>query len=121
MTRHPMALSAARGLHTLIYGVMAIATVGLLYVGITGRLLPALWIFLPLLSVEIVVFAASGLKCPLTAVVDRFSGTGVHVADTYLPETLTRHTLVIFGPILPIAFMLLAARWAGVIGEGVGR
>lgn len=121
MTEHPLALSAARGLHTLIYGVMAFGTIGLLYVGITGRLLPTLWILLPLLSVEIVVFAASGLKCPLTAVVDRFAGAGAHVADTYLPETLTRHTLVIFGPILPIAFMLLAARWAGVIGEGMGR
>jgi hypothetical protein len=121
MTEHPLALSAARGLHTLIYGVMAFATAGLLYVGVTGRFLPALWLLVPLLSVEIVVFAASGLKCPLTAVVDRFAGTGVHVADTYLPETLTRHTLAIFGPILPIAFMLLAARCAGVVAEGAGR
>ncbi len=121
MTEHPLALSAARGLHTLIYGVMAFATVGLLYVSVTGRFLPALWLLMPLLSVEIAVFAASGLKCPLTAVVDRFAGAGVHVADTYLPETLTRHTVAIFGPILPIAFMLLAARWAGVIAEGAGR
>jgi hypothetical protein len=121
MTDHPLALSAARGLHTLIYGVMALATIGLLYVGVTGRFLPILWLLVPLLSVEILVFAGSGLQCPLTAVVDRFAGKGVHVADTYLPETLTRHTLAIFGPILPIAFMLLAARWVGVITEGSGR
>jgi len=57
----------------------------------------------------------------LTAVVDRFAGADAHVADTYLPETLTRYTLAVFGPILPIAFMLLAARWTGVIGEGFGR
>ncbi|MBB5747556.1 hypothetical protein [Brevundimonas variabilis] len=121
MTEHPLALSAARGLHTLIYGVMAVATVGLLYVGITGRFLPSLWVFVPLLSVEIVVFAASGLKCPLTGLVDRYAGAGVHMADTYLPETLTRHTLAIFGPILPVAFMLLAARWAGLITQGPGQ
>lgn len=121
MTEHPLALSAARGLHTLIYGVMAFSTVGLLYVGVTGRFLQSLWIFVPLLSVEIGVFAASGLRCPLTAVVDRFAGKGAHVADTYLPESLTRHTLAIFGPILPVAFMLLAARWAGVFADGAGR
>lgn len=121
MTDHPLVLCAARGLHTLIYGVMAFATVGLLYVGVTGRFVPTLWLLVPLLSVEIGVFTASGLRCPLTAVVDRFAGTGMRVADTYLPETLTRHTLAIFGPILPIAFMLLAARWAGIIAEGRGQ
>lgn len=121
MRRRPLALAAARSLHTLIYGVMALATVGLLYVGVTGRFLQTLWLLAPLLSVEVMVFAASGLKCPLTALVDRFAGVGAPVADTYLPERLTRHTLAIFGPVLPVAFMLLAARWTGIIAEGAGR
>ena len=114
-----MALVAARGLHTAIYMVMAFSTLAVLYIGVSGRLLPSLWVFLPLLAAEIAVFAVSGLKCPLTAVVDRYAGQDVDVADTYLPERLTRHTLAIFGPILPVAFMLLAARWAGVIGGGL--
>lgn len=118
MRQTPLKLTLARGLHTLIYGVMAASTLALLYIGVTGRLMAGLWIVVPLLTIEIVVFAASGLKCPLTAVVDRFAGGPRRVADTFLPEALTRHTLAIFGPVLPAAFMLLAARWVGVIGQG---
>lgn len=111
-------LGLARGLHTLIYGVMSASTLALLYIGVTGRLMGGLWVVVPLLTIEIAVFVSSGLKCPLTAVVDRCAGGSGRVADTFLPEGLTRHSLVIFGPVLPVAFMLLAARWAGMIGPG---
>ena len=118
MSPAPLTLTLARGLHTLIYGVMAASTLALLYIGVTGRLMEGLWIVVPLLTVEIVVFVGSGLRCPLTAVVDRCAGGPGRVGDTFLPDGLTRHTLAIFGPVLPVAFLLLAARWAGVIGQG---
>ena len=118
MRSTPLKLTLTRGLHTLIYGVMAASTLALLYIGVTGRLMAGLWIVVPLLTIEIVVFVASGLKCPLTAVVDRYAGGLGRVADTFLPDALTRHTMAIFGPVLPAAFLLLAARWAGLIGQG---
>lgn len=116
-TRSP-ALAAARCIHTAIYVVMAFSTLALLYVGVSGRPMVSLWVFLPLIAIEIVAFAAGGLKCPLTAFIDHLAGDTEHVADTYLPERVTRHTLVIFGPILAAALMLLAARWVGMLGEG---
>lgn len=109
-------IDAVRGLHTLIYAVMAGSTLTLMFVAITGRLLGTLWIVGPLLSVEVLVFVTSGLKCPLTAVVDRLARGPGSVPDTYLPDRLTRHTLVIFGPVLPVALMLLVARATGIIG-----
>ena len=111
-------LVLVRSVHTLIYVVMSLSTLLLLYIGISGHLMVLLWGVVPLLTVEVVVFAASGMKCPLTAVVNRYSGGALHVADTYLPEAFTRHTLAMFGPVLPIACTLLAARAAGIIGSG---
>lgn len=118
--RSPVKLALVRGVHTLIYGLMALSTFVLLYIGVTGRFMIGLWIALPLLAIEITVFTFSGLKCPLTALVGRYAGDSVHVPDTWLPEALTRRTLVIFGPVLPFAFMLLAARWLGLIGQSDG-
>lgn len=120
MARQPVKLALARGVHTLIYGVMASATIALLYIGVTGRFMAALWVVVPLLAIEIAVFETCGLRCPLTAVVDRYAGASLHVSDTYFPEALTRHTLSIFGPVLPLAFMLLAARSVGLIGMSHG-
>jgi len=113
---NPRWIAAVRGLHTLIYVVMAGSTLTLMFVAITGRLYGALWIAGPLLTVEVLVFAISGLKCPLTAVVDRLARGPGSVPDTYLPDRLTRHTLLIFGPVLPVALMLLVARATGIIG-----
>jgi hypothetical protein len=106
-----------RSLHTLIYGVMAASTVILLYIGITGRHGAWLWGAAPLLAIEVAVLVGNGLKCPLTAVVDRQAGGPGRVPDTFLPAGLTGRTLWIFGPMLALALLLLAARrfglWAG--------
>lgn len=112
----PILLGVARAAHTAIYGVMGSATVTLLFIGVTGDLMIALWAVAPLLAIEIAVFVLSGLKCPMTGLVDHFAGRSSQVADTYLPESFTRHTLAIFGPILAVASMLVAARWAGLLG-----
>lgn len=112
----PRWIDAVRGLHTLIYVVMAGSTLTLMFVAITGRLYGALWITGPLLTVEVLVFVTAGLKCPLTGVVDRLSRKPGSVPDTYLPDWLTRRTLLIFGPVLPVALMLLVARASGIIG-----
>jgi hypothetical protein len=62
-----------------------------------------------------VVFTASGLRCPLTAVAARYGAARLGVADTFLPERLTRHTFHVFGPLIALAVCLLAARawWYG--------
>ncbi|PZU01442.1 hypothetical protein [Brevundimonas sp.] len=109
-------IEAVRGLHTLIYAVMTGATAMLIFVAITGEALATLSVIGPLLAAEIGLFVMSGLSCPLTTVVNRLAQGQACVPDTYLPERLTRHTFVIFGPVLAVALMLLAARAVGIIG-----
>jgi hypothetical protein len=104
-------LALVRAVHTAIYVVMATASFALLYAGVTGAHGVWLWVALALVAVESVVFLANGLKCPLTAVALRYGADGLKVGDTFLPERITRHTFRVFGPLILLAFALLAVRW----------
>jgi hypothetical protein len=108
-TRDARSLALVRALHTVIYVVMASAVFVVLFAGVTGRQGPWLWIALGLVAVESVVFAAAGLRCPLTAVVARYSG-GATVSDTFFPARLTRHTFRVFGPLILLGVALLLWR-----------
>jgi hypothetical protein len=65
-TKNAQRLALVRGVHTFIYIVMATPTL-VLYAGLTGAHGWWLGVALTLLAVETVVFAGSGMKCPLTA------------------------------------------------------
>lgn len=105
-------LALVRGVHTAIYLVMASSVFAVLYAGLTGAHGRWLWVAGALVAVECVVFAASGLKCPLTAVAARY---GPGVSDTFLPERFTRLTFAIFTPLIFLGALLVAARalWLG--------
>lgn len=103
-------LALVRAVHTAIYVVMATACLALLYAGVTGATGTWLLIAMGLVGVECVVFIASGMKCPLTAVAVRYGATPEKGFDTFFPERLTRHTLTVFGPIIVAGFLLLGAR-----------
>jgi hypothetical protein len=107
---HAQRLTLVRSIHSAIYIVMAISTFVLLYAGVTGSQGAWLWVALALLSVEVVVFVGSGMKCPLTAVDVRYGMETGHVFDTFLPEQLTRYTFRFFGAVMAVGLLLLAAR-----------
>lgn len=104
-------LFLVRAVHSVIYVIMATAVFLVLYAGVTGATGPWLWAALGLVAIEIVVFAGSGMKCPLTAIVARYSGERPQVSDTFFPERCTRHTLRVFGPLIGLGLLLLAIRW----------
>jgi len=106
-------LALVRGVHTVIYVVLSAACLALLYAGVTGASGPWLWAVIALVVVECVVFIASGMKCPLTAIAVKYGATPEAGFDTFFPERLTRHTMTLFGPMIVVAFVLLAVRWAG--------
>ncbi len=108
-------LALVRGFHTAIYVVMAASVFVVLYAGVTGVQGDWLLIAAGLVSVEVAVFAGSGMKCPLTAVAARYGPASGRVSDTYLPERLTRHTFAFFTPLIVIGFVLLVARWLGIL------
>jgi hypothetical protein len=105
------ALAAVRTVHTVIYLVMAAATVFVDYAALAGVRGEWLWISLGLLTVESVVFLGNGLKCPLTAVAVRYGAGKGPLFDTFLPEPITRHTFKVFGPLILLGVILLSVRW----------
>jgi hypothetical protein len=106
------ALALVRTVHTTIYLVMASAALMVLYGGVTGAHGRWLWVAAGLIGVESLVFAASGLKCPLTDVAVKYGAQEkATLFDTFLPEPITRHTFHVFGPIVVLGFVLLALRW----------
>ena|ERR1700687_3281195 len=108
-------LLVVRAIHTAIYVVMAVSTFVLLYAGITGAHGPWLSVASWLLGIEVVVFAGSGMKCPLTTLAIRYGAKNGKVFDTVLPERLTRHTFRFFGTVMAAGLLLLGARWLGVL------
>jgi hypothetical protein len=108
-------LAIIRSVHTAIYAVMAVSTFTLLYAGATARHGAWLWVALAVLAIEVVVFAGSGMKCPLTALAVKYGAKTGHVFDTLLPERFTRYTFRFFGTVMTVGLLLLAARWFGVL------
>jgi hypothetical protein len=108
-------LAIVRAVHTAIYVVMAAATFTLLYAGITGGHGAWLYVALALVTIEIVVFAGSGMKCPLTRLAVKYGAKAGKVSDTFLPERFTRYTFRFFAPIMAVGLLLLGARWLGLL------
>ena len=108
-------LGLVRAIHTVIYAVMAVSTFVVLFAGLTGR--SGWWLPVPggLLAVEVVVFAAGGMKCPLTTLAVRYGAATGHVFDTFLPERLTRYAFRFFGSVMGAGLLLLVLRWLHVI------
>lgn len=116
-------LALVRGIHTLIYLVMAASTFTLLYAGLTGAHGRWLWTAMALLAVEVVVFVGNGLTCPLTTLAVRYGAEKGYAFDTFLPERVTRYTFQFFTTVMVLGLLLLILRWAGVgmsIAKGPG-
>lgn len=104
-------LFAVRSVQSLIYLVMASATVLVLFAGLTGATGRWLHVSLALVLLEAAVFIGFGMKCPLTAVAVRYGATHDGPWDTFFPERCTRHTLTVFGPMMLVGVGLLLIRW----------
>ena len=104
-------LALVRWVHTVIYILMASCVVVVLYGGVTGARGVWLGLAFTLVCGESLVFAVSGMKCPLTAVAVKYGARHGAVFDTFLPERLTRHTLTVFGPLAVLGVALVLLRW----------
>jgi hypothetical protein len=107
----PLGLAIVRGVHTAIYAVMTASTLALLYAGFTGARGGWLGLALGLLAAESVIFVASGMKCPLSALAVRYGARPDGLFDTFIPERITRHTFHVFAPLMLLGVVLLAVRW----------
>jgi hypothetical protein len=109
--RDAQRLALVRWVHTTIYVAMAFCVLVVLYGGITGARGAWLAVAFVLVCGECLVFAASGMKCPLTALAVKYGAAHGEIFDTFLPERLTRHTLAVFGPMAIAGLALVLIRW----------
>jgi hypothetical protein len=100
-------LALIKAAHTIIYLVMAAATLFILYAGIAKYRGPLLTVALVLSALEAVVFVGNGFKCPLTALAQRYGAVKGYAFDTFLPEKWTKYTFRFFGTILVVGLALL--------------
>ena len=105
-----MLITWLRLFHTLVFVVMFGAILFLLYCGMANQL--TLWtaITFGLISIEVVIYAANGFRCPLRTWAERLTPAGQAVRDIYLPPWLSARVVAISTPLLGVACLLLLVR-----------
>lgn len=105
VSTNPQKLLAIRIVHTIVYVVMAASVVFILISGITGGGGSYLIGAFGLVAIEVVVFAASGMKCPLTSLARKYGAPKGYAFDTLLPELVAKNTFRVFGTLLALGLV----------------
>ena len=100
--------------HTIIYVAMVWAVFFLLYAAITKSYDFPFWVALGLLLAESVVFAASGMKCPLTSLAKKYGDPKGYVGDLFIPEKYAKYTFRVFGSLFFLAIIILIINILGI-------
>jgi hypothetical protein len=82
----------------------------LLYSGLTNQLTVWTAIACGLISIEVVIYAGNGFRCPLRTWAEDLTPAGQVVQDIYLPPWLSAHVVAISPPLLGVAYLLLLVR-----------
>lgn len=89
-------LRAIRAIHTLVWAVFAGSILAIPVYAAAGSAKVA-WGLIGFVFLEVVVLLANGMKCPLTAVAERYTPERRDNFDIYLPVWLARHNKLVFG------------------------
>jgi polyferredoxin len=73
-------------------------------------------VLIAVVFVEVLVLAANGWSCPLTAVAARYTDDRRDNFDIYLPLWLARHNQLVFGGLFTAGLAFTLARWPGWTG-----
>ena len=109
-------LTAVRIAHDTVYVVMSVATLAVLYAGLTGAQGRWLGVALALIAIEIAVFVGFGLRCPLAILARKYGAETGHAFEVWLSARMARVAFVAVDAVAAIGLALLAARWRGIIG-----
>jgi hypothetical protein len=105
-----MLITWVRLFHTLVFVVMFGAILFLLYCGLTNQLTIWTAIAFGLISIEVVIYAANGFRCPLRTWAENLTPAGQTIQDIYLPPWLSARVVAISTPLLGVACLLLLGR-----------
>jgi hypothetical protein len=100
-------LVLVKGVHTLIWAVLAAVVLFVFWSGITARTSIYSWLAVIIILVEGIVLMVFGGSCPLTKIARRYSRSTKDNFDIYLPNWLAKNNKLIFGSIYVIGLALM--------------
>ena len=93
--------------HTVIWFIMALASIYILYAGITKTESAWLWISIALLCFESLVLVFNKWTCPFTPMAMKYTSERTDNFDIYIPKIIARYNKVIFGTIFVVGLVLV--------------
>ena len=105
------ALLTIKTVHTVVWSIFVAAIVGVPIAARFGSWL-VVGVLVGLVSAECVVLALNGMRCPLTAIAERYTDDRRANFDIWLPEWLARHNKSIFGAMFAADLVYAASRLA---------
>jgi hypothetical protein len=103
------AVVAVKVVHTAAFFSIGACLVQFAYAALRGRSDHRAAFTGGVVTVEALVYAANGFRCPLTTVAERLGAEHGSVADIYLPRWLEQHLPLVTGPAFGAALVLHAA------------
>lgn len=97
-------------LHTLVWAVFAGCIVAIPALTARGHLGAAAWL-IGIVSIEVLVLALNGLRCPLTDVAARYTRDRRANFDIHLPLWLAQHNKTVFGALYLLGIAFTAWTW----------
>ncbi len=103
-------LFAIKLIHTIIWVVLAGATVYIFYSGVFNRITAYTWIAIAMIVGEGLVLLMFKWACPLTVIARKYSDSDKDNFDIFLPNWLARHNKTIFTTIFVAGVILILLR-----------
>ena len=97
-------------IHTMIWGVLAVAILYILIAGIFDRVNTLVWVCIGLVFIECIVLLIYKWKCPLTLLGHRYTDKHDIGFDIFLPKWLAKYNKVIFSSLFVLGFTLVLWR-----------
>ena len=97
--------------HTVIWAFFASSIFAIPILAWMGRYRS--FVFIAIVSIEVLVLVFNQWSCPLTAVAARYTDERAPNFDIYLPQWLARYNKLIFGFIYLAGSLYSLAKWGG--------
>jgi len=110
-----VSLRAVKAIHTIVWAFFASCIMAIPILCLWRRYSQAA-ILVGIVFIEVLILAANGLRCPLTAVAAKYTDDRSDNFDIYLPEWVARHNKLIFGLLYLVGILLTLAGWIGWLG-----
>jgi len=110
-------LNLIKLIHTIVWGIFAIAIFYICYAGIFDKVTALVWVCIIAVLLESVILLINKWRCPLTSLAHKYTDAHPIGFDIFIPQWLARHNKAIFTTIFIIGLCLIIWRTLSLIGD----